>query len=131
MKLEAISQETRLLAVNRIDTAEQLVSYKAGLDEKIGMLTDQRKQLYRARRTVAVKSDEAKCEAVSAQITAISKELSQLRREVMPCDDIATRSGVMREKIRAVREDEKSKGKETTRNEQFRRRGGAGREAQP
>ncbi len=126
LKLEAISQETRLLAVNRIDTAEQLVSYKAGLDEKIGMLTDQRKQLYRVRRTVAVKSDEAKCEAVSAQIAAISKELSRLRREVMLCDNIAMRSGVMREKIRA-----KSKGKGITRNEQFRRRGGAGRAAQP
>lgn len=126
LKLEAISDETKLLAVNRIDTAEQIVSYKAGLDEKIGTLTDQRKQLYRVQRTVAVKSDEARCEEVSAQIAAMSKELSQLRREVKLCDDIAMRSGVMREKIRA-----KSKGKETTRNEQFRRRGRAGRETQP
>lgn len=127
MKLEAISQETRLLAVNRIDTAEQLVSYKAGLDEKIGTLTDQRKQLYRARRTVAVKSNEARCEAVSAQIAAISKELSQLRREVKLCEDIATRSGVIREKIKAVREDTESERKENTRDEQFRRRGRTGR----
>ncbi len=123
MKLEAISQETRLLAVNRIDTAEQLVSYKEELDGKIGTLTNQRKQLYRARRTVAVKSDEARCEEVSAQIAAMSKELSQLRREVKLCEDIATRSGVIKEKIKAVREDTQSERKENTRDEQFRRRG--------
>ena len=112
IQMEAISQETRLLARNRIDTAEQLVSYQSELAGRIEMLTDQRKGLYRARRTVAVKADEARCGEVSAQITAISKELSQLRREVKLCDDIAMRSGVIREKIQAVREDAQSERKE-------------------
>lgn len=127
IKLEAISQETRLLARHRIDTAEQLVSYKSELTGRIELLTDERKGLYRARRTVAVKSDEARYAEVSAQIAAISKELSQLRREVKLCDDIATRSGVIKEKIKAVREDAHSERKENTRDEQFRRRGRTGR----
>lgn len=131
LKLEAISDETKLLVRHHIDTDEQLFSYKSSLESRIETVTAKRTELYRRRRTVAVKSDETKCEAVSAQIAAISKELSQLRWEVMLCDDIAMRSGVMREKVRAVREDEKSKGKGITRNEQFRRRGGAGRAAQP
>ena len=44
------------------------------------------------------------------------------------CDDIAARSGVMLEKLRVIREEEKAKEKEETkRDEQFRRRGGTGR----
>lgn len=64
---------------------------------------------------------------VGVQIAAISKELSQLRREVKLCDDIATCSGVIKEKIKAVREDAQSERKENTRDEQLRRRGRTGR----
>ena len=46
MKIEAITQETRLLCRNRIDTAEQLLSYKGSLQSEIAELTEQRKGLY-------------------------------------------------------------------------------------
>ena len=129
VKLDAISEEARLLARNHIDTAEQLSSYKEGLEAKIESLTADRKALYRKQRTVAVKADEDRLSAVREQITAVSKELSALRKEVRLCDDIAIRSGVIREKIKAVREDEQSQGKENKRDEQFRRRSGTGRQA--
>ena len=129
VKLDVISEEARLLARNHIDTAEQLSSYKEGLEAKIESLTADRKALYRKQRTVAVKADEDRLSAVREQITAVSKELSALRKEVRLCDDIAIRSGVIREKIKAVREDEQSQGKENKRDEQFRRRSGTGRQA--
>ncbi|MEY8313191.1 relaxase/mobilization nuclease domain-containing protein [Oscillospiraceae bacterium 42-9] len=122
-KLDAISQEAKLLAANHIDTSQQLVSYKDSLDTKIQALTSQRKELYLSRRTVAVKSDTVKFTAVSAEISSISKQLSQLRQEVKLCDDIAIRSGVMREKIQAVHMDKQSERKEQKRDDQFRRRG--------
>lgn len=122
-KLDAISQETKLLAAHHIDTAQQLVSYRDGLETEIQALTSERKELYRSRRTVAVKSDTVKCAAISAEISSISKQLSQLRQEVKLCDDIAIRSGVMKEKIRAVRCDMQPERKERTRDDQFRRRG--------
>lgn len=131
LKLEAISDETKLLVRHRIDTDEQLFSYKSSLESRIETVTAKRTELYRRQRTVAAKSDPDMLEAGKAEISTLSGELRTLRREVKLCDDIAMRSGVMREKIRAVREDEKSKEKEMTRNEQFRRRGGAGRETQP
>lgn len=130
LKLEAISDEAKLLVGHRIDTDEQLCSYKCSLESQIETLTSKRAELYRRRRTVAITSDPNALEAVKAEISTLSRELTTLRREVKLCDDIAVRSGVMREKIKAVQEDEKSKRKETTRDEQFRRRGGAGREAQ-
>lgn len=43
MKVEAISQETRLLCRNRIDTVEQLLSYKGSLETEMAELTEQRK----------------------------------------------------------------------------------------
>lgn len=123
LKLDAISQEAKLLAANRIDTAQQLVSYKEGLETKIQALTSVRKELYRSRRTIAVKSDTVKYTAISAEISSISKQLSKFRREVKLCDDIAIRSGVIREKIRAVRCDTQPNRKERTHDVQFRRRG--------
>ena len=128
-KLDAISEETKLLVRNHIDTAEQLSSYKEGLETKIESLTADRKALYRKQRTVSVKSDDDALARVKEQITAISKELSALRKEVRLCEDIVIRSGVIKEKIRAVRKDEQSQGKENKRDEQFRRRSGTGRQA--
>ena len=125
--MDAISEEVKLLARHRIDTAEQLSSYRSELETKAETLTADRKRLYKKQRTVAVKTDEAKLSEVKAQITALSRELATIRREVKLCDDIAIRSGVMKEKIKAVREDEQSQRKEQNRNEQLRRRSGTNR----
>lgn len=118
IKLDAVIQEARLLAANRIDTAQQLSSYQSELESRIESVTFQRKQLYCKLRTVAVKSDEAASEEISAAITALSKELCQLRREVKLCSDIAMRSGVLPERIR---EAQKTQGKEQNEHDQFRR----------
>ena len=112
LKLDAITAETRLLIGHRIDTAEQLFSYRDEVNGKIATLTADRKQLYKAQRTAAVKSDPEKAAEVKAQITALSKELAALRKKVILCNSIAERSCVIQEKIKAVREDEQIKGKE-------------------
>ena len=106
LKLDTITAETRLLVGHRIDTAEQLFSYRDEVNGKITALTADRKQLYKAQRTAAVKSDPEKTAEVKAQIAALSKELTSLRKEVVLCNSIAERSGVIQEKIKAVREDE-------------------------
>ena len=120
LKLDAITAETRLLIGHRIDTAEQLFSYRDELSGKITALTEQRKQIYKAQRTAVVKSDPEKAAEVKAQIAALSKELAALRKEVALCNSIAERSSVLQEKIKAVREDEHIKGKEKTDHVQFR-----------
>ena len=106
LKLDTITAETRLLVGHRIDTAEQLFSYRDEVNGKITALTEKRKQFYKSQRTAAVKSDPEKAVEVKAQITALSKELAALRKEVILCDSIAERSGVIPEKIKAAREDE-------------------------
>ena len=127
IKLEAITQEAKLLGTHHIDTAQQLSSYKENLETRIDSLTLQRKQLYRKQRTVAVKTDEAASLQVKEQIDSLSKELSKLRREVKLCSDIEIRSGIMQEHIKTVREDEESKRKEQKEHDQLRRCGGTNR----
>lgn len=111
-KLDDITAETRLLVRNRIDTAEQLFSYHDEAQNKIAALTAERKQLYKLQRTAAVKADPEKSAEIKDRISALSKELATLRKDVSLCDDIAERSGVIQEKIKAVREDEHIKEKE-------------------
>ena len=127
IKLDAITQEARLLGTNHIDTAQQLSSYKETLETRIDALTTQRKQLYRKQRTVAVKTDEAASLQVKEQIDSLSRELSKLRREVKLCSDIEIRSGIMQEHIKTVREDEESKRKEQKEHDQLRRCSGTNR----
>lgn len=121
-RLDAITAETRLLVGNRIDTAEQLFSYRDGMKDKISALTAERKQLYKLQRTAAVKANPEKAAEIKEQISAFSKELAALRKEVSLCDGIAERSGVIKEKIKAVRRDEQIKEKEKNDYEHIRRR---------
>lgn len=129
IRLDAITKEARLLAAHRIDTAEQLFCYKSELENRAAILTAERKRLYKQQRTVAVRSDAERSSAVRAQIAAFSRDLATIRKEVMLCEDIALRSSVMKAKIRAVCDESKNQGKETNRDEQFRRRGGTDRQA--
>ena len=49
-----------------------------------------------------MKSDSEKAAEVKAQIAALSKELAALLKEVVLCNSIAERSGVIKEKIKAI-----------------------------
>lgn len=116
-----------MLTRHKIDTAEQLTAYKASVTDRIDRLTAERKSLYKVQRTVAVKSDPVKSAEVKGRITALSKELSELRRELTLCEDIAERSGIIKEKLKAVREDAQNERKEKTDYEHLRRRSRTGR----
>ena len=122
LKLNNISQEVRLLVRHKIDTAEQLSLYKNGLEVQIEKLSAERKALYKKQRTVKCQSDPKLAEAVKKEIDGLTEQLKNLRREVHLCDDIAQRSGVITEKLKAVREDEQNQGKEKQQNEPIRRR---------
>ena len=122
LKLNNISQEVRLLVRHKIDTAEQLSLYKNGLEVQIEKLSAERKALYKKQRTVKCQSDPKLAEAVKKEIDGLTEQLKVLRREVHLCDDIAQRSGVITEKLKAVREDEQTQGKEKQQNESIRRR---------
>ena len=120
IKLNNISQEVRLLARHHIDTAEQLALYKKEQEVQITTLSAQRRALQKALRTKFVRDSPEQADAHRAQIKELSERLKALRREVHLCNDIAERSGVMAEKLKAVREDEKNQQKEEQQHEHIR-----------
>jgi len=118
IKLERISKETRLLCHYRIDTAEQLFSMRESLKGQMAELAETRKHLrYKTRN---IKDNEMLAE-IKTEISGLTKQIGALRKEVVLCDGIAARSGVIEEKVRKVREENRWKGKEEKENEHIRR----------
>ncbi len=103
MKMEAITQETRLLCRKHIDTAEQLLSYKDSLEKELAGLAAQRKGLYARSRNVTGKEKEA----VKARLCEITKRVRTIRKEARLCEGILARSDTLREKLQVIRADEK------------------------
>ena len=122
--MEAITNETRLLCRNHIDTAGQLLSYKGSLESEMQELTEQRKGLYSQSRKASGKDKEA----VKARLSEITGRMKTLRKEVRLCEGIETRSDILKKKLQTIRADEnKEKGKELMKHEHRRRSGGANR----
>ena len=119
-KLSIIAEQTRLLARCRIDTTEQLFLYKEQTLKQIECLAIERKELYQLRRTVTVKSDTEKTAEVKTRISAISKELCILRKEVKLCNGIAERSGIITEQIKTIRKEKILNRKERSNDEYVR-----------
>lgn len=116
-KLDMISKETRLLCHYHIDTAEQLFSLKEELQGRMERLADERKHLRYKSRSI---KDSERLTEVKGEISNLTKQIGDLRKEVALCDGIAARSGVVKEKLETVRQEEKQENKErghTTRKE--------------
>ena len=118
LKLEKITQETRLLGRENISTDEQLFSYKESLLTKIKTLTDDRTHLRKQTRRNMSGDELSK---VKEQIATITTKLWTLRKEVNLCDDIAERSKVIEANLETERADEeKQQRKEQNRNDKRR-----------
>lgn len=121
--MEAITQETRLLCRNRIDTVEQLLSYKGSLETEKADLLQKRKELYSKSR----KTGGEEKEAIRSQLSDLSKRLSVIRKEVRLCEGIEARNAALKEKLSTIRADEEQQRKELMTNEYRRRSGRANR----
>lgn len=124
IRLERIAKEARLLCHYRIDTAEQLFSLKENWQGKIAELAETRKHLRYKSRSI---KDSGKLAEVKTEISGLTKQIGELRKGVVLCNGIAARSGVIKERMEAVRKEkswEKKSipaGKEEKENEHIRR----------
>lgn len=116
IKIDRISNEITLLCRNRIDTSEQLFSYKAGLTERMETLTAEREALRKQLRRVKHEPEKAD---LRSKIAILTIGIREVRKEISLCDDIAERTKRMKDKICMVREErniaEKEKNRTTTR----------------
>lgn len=112
--MEQISQEACFLCRHQINTMDELAAHKIENEQQIKKLCTERKKLWnRTQRT----PDEKEVTKIKADIAGLSAQIKALRKEVKYCDGIAARSMPMKEKIKAVKLEEKNKGKEHTKNE--------------
>lgn len=125
-QMHQLSEEMKLLGKNRINTAEQLLAFKEGLEAQMADLTAQRQHL---RNETKKEKNEPALADLKAKITGISSELAVLRKRAKLCERISARIARMRENIRKAAEiraneqnQSQSKGKEQKAYESFRGR---------
>lgn len=112
MKMDTVAKETRLLCAYQIDTAEQLFSHRDSIQAEEKRLLSSRKNLKAHIRRLP---DGEEKEMTRRQIAAISERLRIIRKEVRLCGSIAERSGILREKLEAVQQEEQRR-KELTKH---------------
>lgn len=103
-KLDTISKETKLLCHYRIDTAEQLFSFREKLEGQIAELTAGREHLRYQSRSLR---DSGKLTEIKTEIADMTKRIKSLREEVRLCGGIAARSEIIKEKLEMVRKEER------------------------
>jgi hypothetical protein len=112
-KMDQISEEVKLLVSNNLKTNEQFFCFQTEKKNKLDELLDQRSKLWYQHKKS--KTFEEK-ESLSKQIDELNKEINPLRKEVVLCDDILKRSKVIEQNLSEL-DDEKSKGKEVSKDE--------------
>jgi hypothetical protein len=99
-KLNRISAETKLLFTNRIETPGQLSAYRA---KKQGYMDNLIFHRDIQRKALKYVKGPAEKESMKKHIALYATELRKVRRELKHIDDIAERSGVIRENIKNVK----------------------------
>lgn len=109
IKMEQISRETRFLCTRCIDTAEELGACKKDLEIQMRELCKARGHLRSRNRR---EPDDGKREACKEEIREMTRRIRKLRGELTLCDGIARRSGIMKETLGILHEEEQKEGKE-------------------
>ena len=122
VKLDWIIAQTRFLGANKIETAQDLQTKQKEIQVQIEKLTQQRRDLRIALKRAQRQDDPAQVDALKAQIATLSAEVRKHRKEVKLCDDIAQRSGVVKENMEQIIRQQNTQGKESKKHEYDNRR---------
>ena len=110
-KMNELSEQTRMLASNKIETYEQLLLYKNNINDNVSKLVGNKHNLWIKYKRI--KNDNDK-QVIFNEIESITQKLIPLRKEAKLCDGIEKNIEKIKENIR---EFEEEKGKEKTKNE--------------
>ncbi len=128
-KLDRLDAETRLLGKFQIATYEDMQKHKAELSSRIAELEAKRSELRNQMRHHKRQHAPTQAEAVKVQISDITKQLRELRKEMSLCEDIELRSAQTRGELEWLLDQQEIQQREEEREDELLRgRGGAGRE---
>ena len=98
-RLDRLDAETRLLAKHRIESLEELKAHRRAVIIRMGVQEQERSALRNELRRARRRGDAAGADRAFDQITSLTDQLRQARKEVDLCDDIAQRSAQIREEL--------------------------------
>lgn len=99
VKLDAIMEQSRFLRRYKIDTAEQLVQHRDSVQNQMTFLDAARLELRRKiRRNIPVEQ----IMQAKSELTAVTVQMRELRKELKLCDAVEERSKIMCEKLKTV-----------------------------
>lgn len=107
-KMEEISNQTRLLVREKIETNEQFLFYKEQINREIQELISKKHNLWIKHKRVKIEEEKL---LIRSQINEITKELKAKRKEVVLCDGIEKRSKDIEESIKELEEKRKERDK--------------------
>ena len=88
--LEAVDKQFHFLFRHKIDTAEELTSYRDDASQRITIISEERKELKNELRRIGI--PEQRLEEIKTRIGQISAELKTLRQDIKLCAAIVARS---------------------------------------
>lgn len=98
-KLDRLDEQLRFLAANRIETIDELNSYRQTANEEIARLTAQRQELRNRLKRVQRSGTEAEELDVKKDISAHTEALTRLRKTLKFADEIEERSAQMQQEL--------------------------------
>lgn len=104
-KLNALTEQARLLHRYRIDTREQLADTADSISKRIELLCGERQTLNNEKRRTGISKERAV--EISKRVTDIGGALKSLRRERWLCERIEERSILLQEKLKQIAQQEK------------------------
>ena len=120
--------ETKMLIAHRIETIEDLDTYRDDLTQKIDRLGTERKELRNRLKKATRKHDESGMAEIQTEIRQVSKELKKARKEVEYCADVTERSEQVHQNLLDLNHDKENLRKERYPDEYPSGSGRSGRE---
>jgi len=102
-KMERISEETKLLVSQKIETYEQFLEYKNSINSQFNELKGKRELLWQKEKWVKTELEK---ENIRSVIEELNVEIYSLRKEVELCDGIEERLPIIKSKVKKIDEEE-------------------------
>lgn len=102
-KMEQISEETKLLVSQKIETYQQFLEYKNSINSQFNELKGKRELLWQKEKWVKTELEK---ENIRSVIEELNVEIYSLRKEVELCDGIEERLPIIKSKVKEIDEEE-------------------------
>lgn len=100
--LDAISEQSKFLNRYKLDTGEQVESFREALNRQLTDLQNERRHLSNEKRRTGITDDRIR--EITSEQNNMSNHIKNIRREIKLCDDVLERSIMLEESNRILHE---------------------------